>query len=456
MAKRKKIGNQNPTQSVILQKTKSKYQEAVDLYEKTGLTCYEWQKNLLKPIMAIDKEQLWVHQKFGYSIPRRNGKSEILYMLEIWGLHEGINILHTAHRISTSHSSFEKVKKYLEKMGYVDGKHFNSIRAKGQERIELYETGGIIQFRTRTSNGGLGEGFDLMIIDEAQEYTTEQESALKYTVTDSDNPMTVMCGTPPTPVSTGTVFTTYRQNVLFGKTKYSGWAEWSVDEEKEIDDVEAWYHSNPSMGYHLNERKIEAELGEDKLDHNIQRLGYWPRYNQKSAISEKDWDCLKVENISHFTGKLFVGIKFGSNGENVAMSVAVRMNETIFVECIDCQSVRNGTQWIIQFLKSADVDSIVIDGAGSQQILENELKDYKIKRTVLPTVKEIITANSLWEQGIYQQSICHNGQPSLKSVVTNCEKRNIGTNGGFGYKSQFEDMDISLMDSALLAHWARH
>ncbi|MBS4750977.1 terminase [Carnobacteriaceae bacterium zg-ZUI78] len=454
MAKRKKIGNQNPTQSVILQKTKSKYQEAVDLYEKTGLTCYEWQKNLLKPIMAIDKEQLWVHQKFGYSIPRRNGKSEILYMLEIWGLHEGINILHTAHRISTSHSSFEKVKKYLEKMGYVDGEHFNSIRAKGQERIELYETGGIIQFRTRTSNGGLGEGFDLMIIDEAQEYTTEQESALKYTVTDSDNPMTVMCGTPPTPVSTGTVFTTYRQNVLFGKTKYSGWAEWSVDEEKEIDDVEAWYHSNPSMGYHLNERKIEAELGEDKLDHNIQRLGYWPRYNQKSAISEKDWDCLKVENISHFTGKLFVGIKFGSNGENVAMSVAVRMNEAIFVECIDCQSVRNGTQWIIQFLKSADVDSIVIDGAGSQQILENELKDYKIKRTVLPTVKEIITANSLWEQGIYQQSICHNGQPSLKSVVTNCEKRNIGTNGGFGYKSQFEDMDISLMDSALLAHWA--
>ncbi len=31
-------------------------------------------------------------------------------------------------------------------MGLVDGEDFNSIRAKGQERIELYETGGIIQF----------------------------------------------------------------------------------------------------------------------------------------------------------------------------------------------------------------------------------------------------------------------------------------------------------------------
>ena len=236
-------------------------------------------------------------KKFGYSIPRRNGKSELLYLFELWGLHNGLNILHTAHRISTSHSSFEKVKRYLEKMGYVDGEHFSSIRAKGQERIELFDGGGIVQFRTRTSNGGLGEGFDLLVIDEAQEYTTEQESALKYTVTDSSNPITIMCGTPPTPVSNGTVFTNYRKTCLFGKGKYSGWAEWSVSEEKEIDDVDAWYNSNPSMGYHLNERKIEAELGDDKLDHNVQRLGYWPEYNQKSAISETEWNELCVDSM---------------------------------------------------------------------------------------------------------------------------------------------------------------
>ena len=74
----------------------------------------------------------------------------------------------------------------------------------------------------------------------------------------------------------------------------------------------------------------------------------------------------------------------------------------------------------------------------------------------MPTVKEIITANSVFEQGIFQKTICHNGQPSLRKVATNCEKRSIGTNGGFGYKSQFDDMDISLLDSALLAHWACH
>ena len=77
-----------------------------------------------------------------------------------------------------------------------------------------------------------------------------------------------------------------------------------------------------------------------------------------------------------------------------------------------------------------------------------------MKEPILPTVKEIITANAKWEQGIFQGIIRHNDQPSLTNVVTNCEKRLIGTQGGFGYKAQFEDMDIALMDSAILAAWS--
>lgn len=450
-----RFGNQYPTQSVILPYTETKYLEAIELYTKTKRKCYEWQHNILKDIMAVDENGLWAHQKFGYSIPRRNGKTEIVYMLELWALENGLSTLHTAHRISTSHSSYEKLKKYLEDSGYVEGEDFNSIKAKGQERLELYETGGVIQFRTRTSSGGLGEGFDFLVIDEAQEYTTEQESALKYTVTDSANPMTIMCGTPPTPVSSGTVFTHYRDNTLAGKSRYSGWAEWSVEDIKDIHDIEAWYHSNPSMGYHLNERKIEAELGEDKLDHNVQRLGYWPKYNQKSAISEREWKALKVNRLPVLRGKLFVGIKYGNDGANVAMSIAVKtLSGKIFIEAIDCQSIRNGNQWIINFLKKANVEKVVIDGQSGQGILAAEMKDFKLKAPILPTVKEIINANSRWEQGIFQKSFCHADQPSLTASATNSEKRNIGSSGGFGYKSQFDDMDICLMDSALLAHWA--
>ena len=386
---------------------------------------------MVNDLFAINDEGLWTHSKFGYAVPRRNGKTEVVYMAELWGLFHGLNILHTAHRISTSHSSFEKLKKYLEDMGLVDKENFSSIKAKGQERIELNEYGGVIQFRTRTSTVGLGEGFDMLIIDEAQEYTDDQESALKYTVTDSDNPMTIMCGTPPTMVSGGTVFTKYRESILSGGRKHNGWAEWSVEDMSDIHDKDLWYLTNPSMGYKLTERAIEEEIGPDETDFNIQRLGLWLRYNQKSAISEYEWKALKVKKLPTLKGKLYAGIKFGKDGTNVALSIAVKtLSNRIFVESIDCQNIRNGYYWIVDFLKKIDVERIVIDGASRQEILSKELKEEGLGNVILPTVKEIIIANSMWEEAIYSKTLCHTDQPSLTQVVTNCDKRPIGTSGG--------------------------
>lgn len=450
MTTKVRLGNQHPTQSVILPYTETRYEEAIDSYQESGRTAQEWQVDLCKPIFAVNDDGLWVHTKFGYSLPRRNGKNEIAAIREMWGLEKEEQILHTAHRTTTSHAAWERLCNLLDKAQV----YYESIRAKGNEEIKL-ENGGRIYFRTRTSLGGLGEGFDLLVIDEAQEYTTDQESALKYVVTDSKNPQTLFCGTPPTPLSSGTVFVGLRNDVLARKMENAGWAEWGVEKQSDIRDRELWYLCNPSLGTIFTERSIQDELGTDEIDFNIQRLGLWIKYNQKSAISENDWGELKVNALPVLKGKIFVGIKYGNDGQNVAMSIAVRtLSGKIFVESIDCQSVRNGDQWIINFLKQADVESVVIDGAGGQHILADDMKEFRLKDPVLPKVSEIITANSMWEQGIFQATICHSNQPSLTAIVTNCDKRNIGSNGGFGYKSQYEDRDISLMDSAMLAHWA--
>ena len=161
------------------------------------------------------------------------------------------------------------------------------------------------------------------------------------------------------------------------------------------------------------------------------------------------------EKPPELTGNLFVGIKYGNNGSNVAVSVAVKTSDDrIFIDVRDCQSVRNGNGWIIAFLQSIDAQTVVIDGASGQSLLASEMKDSRLKPPVLPTVKEVILANSSFEQAIFQKSICHMGQPSLTEVATNCEKRPIGSSGGFGYRSQVEDYDIALLDSVMLAHWA--
>lgn len=450
----KRIGRQTPTQSVILPFKKTLSNEAIKLYQKSKRTAYEWQKNLLDAILAINDEGLWVHMKFGFSVPRQNGKNEVVAMRELQGLKKGEKILHTAHRTTTSGTAFNRLLSIMEDMGLEEGEDYTKIKAIGRESIVMKD-GGRVDFRTRTSTGGLGESFDLLVIDEAQEYTDDQESALKYTIAASPNPQTILIGTPPTPISSGTVFTKYRDNVLEGTLEDAGWAEWSVEEESDVRDVDLWYQTNPSLGIRLTERTIRSEVGDDDLDFNVQRLGLWIRYNQKSVISQNEWEELKVDKLPKLKGKLFVGIKYGHDGTNVAMSIAVKtVDGDIFVESIDCQSVRNGNAWIIAFLKQADIQEVVIDGASGQNILASEMKDARIKKPILPTVKEIIVANSTFEQGLFQQTIKHRGQPSLSQVVTNCEKRNIGSSGGFGYRSQIEGNDIALMDSMILAHWA--
>lgn len=454
----KRIGRQTPTTSLVLPYKKTKGKEAVEIYNKTGRTAREWQELLIYDIMAYDDEGLWVHSTYGYAVPRRNGKTEDVIMRILWGLKNGEKIIYTSHLISTSHSVWETVTYLLDSMDI----KYASVKAKGQENIRLldendkpYKLDHMINFRTRSNNGGLGEGYDLLIIDEAQEYTIDQESALKYTISASSNPQIIMLGTPPTAISHGTVFQKIREKVLSGFSKNTGWAEWSVDTMQDPKNREAWYETNPSLGQGLTERVIENENTTDDVDFNIQRLGHWLSYSQKSLFTENEWDSLKISKIPNFKNKLFVGIKFGADGRHAALSIATKTDDKIFIESIDCQSQRNGNLWIINFLKNADIEKIAVDGAGAQDVLKKDLKEYGIKiKIVLPKVKDVIVANNMFEQSIISlKNICHNGQESLRQVVTNCIKRAIGTNGGFGYKALIEEHEIALMDSAVLAHW---
>lgn len=446
-----KIGRQIPTQSLVLPYKETYGQEAVDIYNSTGRTAQEWQKLMIFDILAVNDDGLWVHTKFGYAVPRRNGKNEIVAIREMYGLKNGEHILHTAHRTTTSTAAFERLQRLLKAAGI----EYKAIASAGRESIRLLEGDGRIDFRTRSSKGGLGEGFDLLVIDEAQEYTDDQETALKYVVSDSKNPQTIFCGTPPTPVSSGTVFMKLRDSALSGGAVDTGWAEWSVEHHTDPHDRSAWYETNPSLGTILTERKILAEIGTDELDFNIQRLGFWIRYNLKSAISKTEWEELSVKKLPKLKGKLFIGIKYGHDGTNAAMSLAVKTEDgKIFIEALDCRPTRAGNGWMLEFLQQADVAKVVVDGANGQQLLAGEMKELKLKAPVLPTVKEIIVANAAFEQRLFAKDLVHMNQPSLTRSASNCEKRQIGSNGGFGYRSINDGIEVALLDSVILAQWA--
>jgi len=448
-------GRQTPTKSVIKPYTRTKGTQAVKLYSLIGKSAQEWQQLLVYDIMAVGDDGLWVHNEFGYSVPRRNGKTEVVYMRELWGLFKGEHIMHTAHHTSTTHASWEVLTSWLDKIDI----EYKSIKAKGQEVIFIPATGGKIEYRTRTAKTGLGEAYDLLVIDEAQEYTTSQESAIKYTISSSKNPQCIMLGTPPTMYSSGDVFEKYRTDTLSGEKDGAGWAEWgNYNENADINDSECWYEANPSLGYILTERAIRSEIkgGDDEvLDFRIQRLGIWMSRNLKSIISENEWNYLQVDKLPKLKGKIYAGVKFCNDKEHVSMSIAVKCkdSEDIFVECIDSRNVKQGNKWIIDFLSAADIDTVVVDGENGQQLLAEEMKKNHLKKPLIPKVSQVIMAHTKFEQGLNECTIKHGNQPSVLQCVSNTEKRAIGSKGGWGYDTIREGIDISILDSIVLAYW---
>lgn len=443
-----RIGNQIPTMSVVLDYSKTFGDEARQLYDMSGNVCQEWQVLMLNDIMAVNEQGLWTHTKFGYSVPRRNGKTEIITQRELWGLFNGEHILHTAHLTDTAHIAWERLKNRLEEIGV---KPKSTYKAYGKERIEM-NNGAVIDFRTRTSSGALGSGYDLLVIDEAQEYTQAQQTALNYVVSSSKNPQTIMCGTPPTAVSSGDVFRDYRDKTLRGETINGGWAEWSVDHKTNVKDVDAWYMTSPSLGTILTERTVQDEINGDDLDFNIQRLGLWIKYNQQSAISAPEWDALKAETLPKLKGSVFVGVKFGRDGQNVCLSVAVKTEDgRIFVEAIDCRNQRDGNAWLLNFIMKTKAIAVLVDGASGLETFLRECKEQKLKGVNAATVKEVIQASSDFETAIANKTICHAGQPALRQSVTNCDHRAIGSGGGYGYKTLDDGIEVALIESVVLA-----
>ena len=445
-----KIGRQTPTASVTLPYETTLGAEAVDLYNSTGRTARPWQELEIYDIMAVREDGLWTHPVYGIEVPRRNGKGEIITMREMLGIKRGEQILHTAHRVTTSHAAWERLDALLNAAGILH----ESTKQMGLETIFI-PGAGRVNFRTRSAKGGLGEGYDTLIIDEAQEYTIDQESALKYVVSDSKNPQTIMFGTPPTAVSAGTVFEKLRESALGGTSTDTGWAEWSVERQTDPHDTDAWYETNPSLGIQLTERAIRNEITSDPLDFNIQRLGLWVAYNQASAITLREWQDLQLNALPALRGKLCAGVKFGKDGKHAALAIAVKTADgRILIEGIDCRSRRGGNAWLVDWLKKLQTSKIIVDGAAGQQLLAEELKAARVKKPVFPTVADVIAANAAFEQAIYDSRVCHMGQPSLEAVAANCEKRAIGSSGGFGYRALNENAEIALLDAAILAFWA--
>lgn len=334
-----------------------------------------------------------------------------------------------------------------------------------------------IQERTNLDRAGLSDGGNYVycidveknhnfiangfITHNCQEQNDAQEEALLPTISAGplQNPQVIMMGTPPTAGSTGTVFLRARRNLLQGKSDIA-WQEWSVENITDNYDIDAWYQTNPSLGYLITEKAIRAEAGAMSQDSfNKMRLGWIPGVDAQRVFTDDEWNALAIKEVKlPPEPELVYAVKFAPDRSAVTLAVGVPMAEKIHVEIIERKRMSEGISWLVRWLldRWKNCNQIIIDGAAGQGLLIEELlrSEPKMKKRILaPNVKEAGSAYALFYQAIQDGTLTHYNQPILNSAIRTAKRRDIGKDGMFGYAPLNPNIQMDPVDAVAFAYY---
>lgn len=466
----RKYGNQKPRIDHYVNGDIWVAEKTIELLENYGLKLLPWQKAILYRWLAViedeDGNEVWANPDAGLSVPRQNGKSELLIARIIGGMvFLGEAIVYTAH----ANKTVEEIRRRVMRFFYDAEPEIRDLltdefssEPRSLDYIELRNHARCV-FRTRTRTGGLGATNDLLLIDEAQEYTDAQQEALLPTLAAGkrQNRQTISVGTPPTAGTSGTVWVRTRTKVIDGKIVNYCWQEWSVEVITDPYDENAWYETNPSLGYFLMVAAVRNEAGTMATDSfNKMRLGWYAGVENQRAISDDQWNPLAITDVHLPDDYQHVyAIKFAPDASAVSLSIGVIMpTGKVHVELIERKPASAGTGWLVQWLLARwrKANKIIIDGSAGTTLLVEELvrSDKRIsKRILTPNVREAGAAFGGFYTAIEQATVTHYNQPALNMSIRTVKKRPIGRDGMFGYAAMNSDIQSDPTESVALAHY---
>lgn len=468
-SKCKRYGRQEPTFSTI---TPGDYDFTYSSYIADFFKCYGIK---LLPSQRLELDAYGARTKTSEgteliryntvctSRPRQTGKSYGVRLYTLFlALFFGKRILLTCHNTDTTKEHFKWLKGLIESHNSLSEKLLpDGVKRSYIEMGFYFKNGGSIEFSTRTNSLSRGKTYDIIIIDEAQEYTYGQmESLSAVTIASGADSQTIYLGTPPSPLSLGTVFRDLYEQAHSGKSSI-GWMEWAigfVPTAEEILNPDLWYAYNPGMGYRITEKKMRdaaESFANNPIGFAREYLGYWsPIKTINPAIDSEQWNALTIsENAADaIKGDLSFGVKFSPSGTFGALAIAVRpfdSEQPKLVELYDVinlqvSSVSEFADFLAPLLKKSL--GVLIDGKANASTLEYELskRGIKDKRVVIQTKTDTLTnACSMFMNEIRGKSIVHCGYDELTNAVTSSTKRPIGKNGSFGFASDGPEATIT-------------
>lgn len=451
----KLLGRQEPCVRIVPDYSASDGMDAERILRSGGFILDQWQDIVICDWMAMTPWGKWVCKTCGGSVPRQNGKTGLIEArAEAGMLMYNEQVLYTAHLQKTATETFEEMASFFDTPKL--RKYVKDIKtALGREQIIL-TSGARVKFLARTRNGGRGQHGDLLIFDEAQELTIDQQASFLPAISASLNPQTIYIGTPPDPNADGTVFRGIRAKAIAGETKTTAWFEFSVPEIGDISDRKRWAETNPALGVRIMETTIEGEYEQMAPDTFArERLGWWSplvEHKIEYALDSETWDKCRSDELKP-EGKTAYGIKFSPDATEVALCGAVIPAEgPARISLIEIQPTAMGTQWLADWLNERYTKAccVVIDGKnGVDALIDKIAGTWRMKGSVIrPRVNEVIAATSTLTDAVNEQTVTwYSKQDLLRESAVTSIKRPIGGGWGFGGENSIP------IEAAALALW---
>lgn len=466
----------------------------IELVTAMGMHLFEWQKNAIRDIFAINADGNWAHSEAGILCARQNGKGKVLEAVAIGHLflfprkdNGQKTIIYTAHELKIAQDGFRRIRGYIMNIPGWESK-LKISNAPGLEEFLMYPRegqlpgqGDRIKFIARTKNSGRGFPADVLILDEAQELAEEAMDSLVNVQTTAKNMQTIFTGTVPNPVvNTFDVFKALRDRGRANQgSEATLWLEYSPPGAEDYQkapvinyaDPQVWAEANPSLNVFIPYDNIAKMFTRSTSMESWgrERLSIWPNDPPKvdganNSLDFTVWAKAQVqppENPKGFSWNYAVS---GATDGSMASICGATKLSTGQILIIHFDS-RKELAWVpdeLNRLFSVMGDGPVVGDGKNLTVIKPYLDESNIKWTPL-NMDDVGRSYSMFneEQIQYNENqtdkgikIVHPGQPELTGSFKNARPRKLGNYGMQWWESDSTEFPETVAKAATLAYFA--
>ena len=268
---KKLMGVTKPRLQNIPLKGKSKLDDVKEIAALLNVTLLPYQEYVLKDMLTVDKDGMWIRKTNLILIARQSGKTFLARMLILTHLLKwNTDVLIMSSNRSMALETFRQVANALENNDHLKGMVKQIRHANGTESIEML-SGARLDVVAATRDGARGRSISGMLyIDEVREVSEEGYRAAMPVTRAHANAHTLLTSNAGDAFSL--VLNGLRERALENPPKSFGFYEYSAPQYCKVTDRYGWAQANPALGYTITEEALEEAVATSPIENTRTEL----------------------------------------------------------------------------------------------------------------------------------------------------------------------------------------